>query len=205
MKHASEVGIRFGRLVCIAHGPHHVTPSGKTHRTLICRCDCGNEKRGFAASLRAGALKSCGCMPRGIVGHGASERKGLRRTAEYSSWAGMRSRCSDPKLQAYRHYGARGITVCDRWSSFEVFLADMGKCPPGHSIDRIDVNGNYEPANCRWADAHTQANNTRRSVRLVVDGVSRTVAEWARATGLGDKAIRGRLKRGWTPERAVRP
>lgn len=101
-------------------------------------------------------------------------------------------------------YG-RGIKVCDRWASFELFLADMGERPPGTSIDRLDVNGDYRQDNCRWATRREQSLNTTRSRRIAASGIEMTLSEWAEATGLTPNCIRSRIKRGWTPEQAVRP
>jgi homospermidine synthase len=115
----------------------------------------------------------------------------------------MRHRCNNMDAVGYQHYGGRGIKVCERWNSFEKFLADMGERPAGHSIDRIDVNGNYEPDNCRWATAEAQRNNTRRSIFLTHNGETKTVRQWADALGMPYGKLRSRIKRGWTTERAL--
>lgn len=101
-------------------------------------------------------------------GHG---RKGENRTRTYRVWSGMLSRCRNPNVPSFKYYGGRGIRVCDRWRSFECFLADMGECPPNMSIDRIDNDGNYEPSNCRWATSAEQHENRRtpRTVKLTPD------------------------------------
>jgi hypothetical protein len=112
----------------------------------------------------------------------------------------MRERCNNPNHANFSSYGGRGITVCDRWKSFENFLEDMGERPEGLSIDRIDVNGNYEPENCRWADAETQANNTQRSRKITYQGESMTIAQWERRTSL---PVGNRLYKGWTEEEAI--
>jgi hypothetical protein len=121
-------------------------------------------------------------------------------------WAKMRSRCNNPKCPGYINYGARGITVCDRWNhSFEAFLEDMGEPPKGYTLDRIDVNKGYSKENCRWADSKQQANNRRSNVLLTIDGVTHTATEWAEINGLNPKTVRERLRRGWTPEEALLP
>lgn len=121
------------------------------------------------------------------------------RRLEHNSWYSLRSRCRNPKDHAFHNYGGRGIKVCERWESFENFLADMGPRPsPKHSIDRIDVNGDYCPENCRWATRQEQNSNRRDCHYLTHNGETLTVYEWARRTGLSDGAIRYRMKQGWS-------
>jgi len=109
----------------------------------------------------------------------------------------MKTRCTNTKSEAFKNYGGRGIGVCPEWlRSYEAFVRDMGECPPGLTIDRIDVNGNYEPSNCRWATRAEQARNTRRSRRLTIDGVTYHIAELADMSGLEMSTIYYRLKQG---------
>lgn len=124
----------------------------------------------------------------------------FKPTPEIQAWNMMKQRCYNPKNPGYPDYGGRGITVCDRWlRSSRDFLADMGPRPsPTHSIDRKDNNGNYEPGNCRWATRMEQQNNRRFNHILTVDGVSKTVTEWARAKGLPRDVVLKRSKRGIT-------
>lgn len=124
---------------------------------------------------------------------------GFSNTRIYHIWENMKSRCLNPNDQAFSYYGGRGITVCDAWSeSFEAFRRDMGEPPSDkHSIDRIDNDGNYEPGNCRWATQREQMNNIRTNRRLTINGVTRTVSEWARAAGVPHRLIFQRLSRGW--------
>lgn len=133
---------------------------GARPRYLRCRCICGAEKDVRRDHLRNGASTSCGCAypPR-------NTQHGMNGTPTYRSWAAMKQRCSDdPTRHHYPYYAARGITVCERWrNSFENFLADMGERPEGMTLDRIDVNGHYQPGNCRWADMKTQRANRRDS------------------------------------------
>ena len=122
---------------------------------------------------------------------------------EYFSWRGMRHRCTNPNNAAWHNYGARGIRVCDRWANdFDAFLADMGPCPEGHSLDRIDVNGHYEPENCRWASWRTQSNNKRTSVKIEFNGKTQTIAEWASDLGIRLDTLWRRLQR-MEPELAL--
>lgn len=138
------------------------------------------------------------------VRHGGySKYRPTPSAGAFRSWLGMRSRCGHHYDKAFERYGGRGIKVCERWRVFENFLADMGPRPPGTSLDRIDVNGNYEPGNCRWATVFQQQRNTRRTRYLTVDGVKRSLAEWAEVTGISRITIQARLRHGWTEKEAV--
>lgn len=140
----------------------------------------------------------------GSYKHGHAVKKG-KRSAEYQAWQSMNNRCSNPKTEHFAKYGGRGITVCQRWrESFADFLADVGPRPDSsHSLDRKDVNGNYEPGNVQWATKKAQARNTRSNHQLVIDGVSRCLAEWGELSGNNGRKIYKRLQRGWEPRAAV--
>lgn len=133
-------------------------------------CDCGNEVILDGYRVFRGSPKSCGCLvKKRLTTHGHA---GHTRSPEYQSWSGMHNRCKNQTHINYHMYGARGITVCDRWKKFENFLEDMGARPSGMSLERIDSNGNYDPGNCRWATIGEQARNTRRMANSGIHGIS---------------------------------
>lgn len=195
---AIVIGHRFGRLV-IEAGPDD---RGRGHRFWVCRCECGREKRAREDHLRSGATRSCGCLRTTALAERSTTHGGTG-TTEYNIWRAMRARCERPEHERYADYGGRGITVCERWQDFAAFLSDMGQRPPGRSLDRKDVNGDYEPNNCRWA-TYTQQTRNKRSNRMIEhDGQTHCVAEWAEMTGIGESTIAWRLSRGWPAERAL--
>lgn len=134
----------------------------------------------------------------------AKERHGLNKTPEHQAWVSMRQRCNNPNKKEYIHYGGRGIVVCTRWSYFLNFLEDMGKRPSKkHSIDRIDVNGNYEPGNVRWATKQIQAENTTVAKFLSHADQNLTISEWERRCGFARGTISRRLASGWSVAEAI--
>lgn len=133
----------------------------------------------------------------------ANARHGLTRTTVHNVWCGMRDRCLNPNNKDYSRYGGRGIAVCKRWLIFENFLEDMGHPPAGHSIDRIDNDGNYEPENCRWATGKKQSRNRRSNVLVTAFGETKTVAEWSLTCGVERKTLQYRIRAGWDHEKAV--
>lgn len=157
-------GARFGRWTVL------VSVLSKKDRTCLCVCDCGNKRVVLVPNLASGASMSCGCL---IVD--THTKHGKSTTPEYRAWNAMRQRCSPAMM--HNNYAGRGITICDRWQSFEAFLADMGPRPAGTSIDRIDNDGNYEPGNCRWADSKTQARNRRTNRMVTISGETMTLIE----------------------------
>jgi len=131
---------------------------------------------------------------------------GLSKTIEYKTWKSMKYRCYGMNNKQYKDYGGRGIKVCDRWlNDFPAFLEDMGKRPSrSHSLDRINTNKDYSPDNCRWATHRMQANNTRRTNTIMVDGRKMTLMEIARRTRIHPETLRNRIKKGWDYENIIR-
>lgn len=169
-------GKRFGRLLAQA------ITSQYGRRAWLCLCDCGSATVATTSHLRSGAIQSCGCLRN----EKSTDRiikcnttHGGRNTRAYWVWRTMRARCENKRSPHYPGYGGRGIRVCDRWSSFEVFRADMGDPPKGLSIERIDNDGNYEPDNCRWASSKEQANNRRDNRWLQYGSETKTLTAWA--------------------------
>lgn len=187
---------RFGRLLVLRESVEH----GK----WLCLCDCGAECNVSTKNLRKGHTKSCGCLHKeGLVSR--LKRHGMAKSKIWTVWHSMVERCTKPYSTSFARYGGRGIQVCDRWLVFENFYQDMGEVPDGCSIDRIDVNGNYSPDNCRWADADTQRNNKRNSVIAEINGVALTLAQWSRKLGVPKPTLYNRVNvLGMSPSDAVR-
>jgi hypothetical protein len=189
-------GQRFGRWIVLSDAD----PDRRGNRRVLCRCDCGREKATAIGRLRNGTSKSCGCGNDHNRKHGYATGK----PAEYSTWRNMRVRCNLATNEHYPDYGGRGIKVCDRWADFLAFLQDMGPRPSSrHTIDRIDVNGNYEPGNCRWATPKEQCRNRRNNTRLTYASVTLTAVEWSEKLGGTRHVVAKRIQNGWSVERAV--
>ena len=199
---SSLVGQRFGRLQVISVLGYTLPPCGKREWRYQCECDCGNGKIATAQNLNKGDTRSCGCLAKE---HGSSLnlRHGHSHSPTYNSWSAMLARCHNHKHAAFNNYGGRGIIVCERWRLFDNFLSDMGKRPDGTTIDRIDVNGNYDLRNCRWATKEQQAQNTRRTLRVIYQGVEMGFAVAARKAGIKLPAAKSQLWRGWAVEKII--
>lgn len=183
MKNDLHVGGQFGRLTVV--GMARRLRSGAA--VFRCRCECGTEKPIKASHVIEGRTRSCGCVVTEML-EGRNTKHSLSKHKDYELWCGIVKRCENAKSTSYPNYGGRGITICARWrQSFAHFLADMGPRPSSqHSIDRLDVNGNYEPGNCRWATRAQQAQNTRRTK---LDGELAEGVRLLAATGLPKAAI----------------
>lgn len=197
------VGQRFNRLIVMARG---VGPD--THRSYwSCRCDCGAVTNVIGTNLTRGHTRSCGCFKadttkatKTIHGHCRNGRS----TREFTAWQDAKNRCTRPTGVMWNAYGGRGIRMCDAWlNDFQTFLRDLGPCPDGYEIERKDVNGHYEPGNVMWIPGRLQGRNQRTNRMLTFRGTTQCMAAWADELGLSYKALRSRIARGWTIERAM--
>lgn len=188
----------FGRLTVLSR----VSATGQSR--WFCRCECGKTTIAAGYDLREALTKSCGCG-RSESATTRNTTHGKTGTKEYRAWINMRNRCSRPNVSDYPRYGGAGIKVCSRWrDSFETFYSDLGPCPKGYSLDRINGAGNYEPSNCRWAPLALQANNKRRVKVATIKGVTKSISEWCKALGLPHRTVRARIyELGWVPEDAL--
>jgi hypothetical protein len=165
-----------------------------------CMCDCGATCLISLGSLRDGNTASCGCLQKERAAarlrtHGHSPGKRGSRT--YRIWCGMKTRCNNQEDHAYAAYGAKGVTVCERWHLFENFLADMGEAPVGLTLERRDNDRGYGPENCCWATHTQQARNRTNNLNITVEGVTRCAAEWSRLLGGADALVHRRIADGW--------
>ena len=148
-------GKKFGSLTGISR----VGTTAHRKPIWLFQCDCGNKKEIVGEAVRSGLCKSCGCHSAN-VSKASLTTHGMTGTREHRAWKGAKTRCYNKAYCSYHRYGGRGITMCEKWkNSFEEFFEDMGECPEGKSLDRIDNDGNYEPGNCRWATKSEQALN----------------------------------------------
>lgn len=172
-----------------------------------CRCSCGGERVTCTATLRRGEAKSCGCLRReNMVALGRSRRTHGSDHPLLHLFHGMHARCKNKRHKAYPSYGGRGIRVCERWSSFENFLADMGERPPGTMIERMDNDGPYSPDNCRWATRVEQMNNKTDNTWLTLpDGRRLTMAQASREFGLSSGVLHLRMKKTSDVTEILRP
>lgn len=200
VKDLHRVGEQHGSRTILGGSFPVCTKSGNSARYVVVKCSCGNAD----IVLLENALRSRSCK----VCHGRRLNRdhctthGGKRLPEYAVWQRMKRRCYYPRDDSFSFYGRRGVRVCDRWkNSFANFLSDMGPRPTqNHSIDRVDVDGDYSPENCRWATTKEQSRNTRRNKIITV---SMCVTDWANLVGISRETISARLKAGWEPRDAL--
>lgn len=197
-------GQKIGRLTVIERDVDRVAPNGRRRTAWICQCECGKiiSVRGESLSKTNHQTQSCGCLSSDLSRE-SHTRHGKSKSKLYAVWNGIKARCYNPNNTAYKNYGARGISVCDEWrehyEEFEAWALSSGYSS-GLSIDRIDVNGNYSPDNCRWADASLQASN-RRSNRIIrYNGEEHTLTQWAQILNLPPKTLFSRVYAGHSIE-----
>ena len=192
-KIVDHTGKIFGKLIAIER-----IPSKGSKTKYLCQCDCGNEKIVSSSNLVTGHSTSCGCS---VTKHGFARKERL-----YNIWIGMKQRCRDSNSKDFIKYGGRGIKVNPIWESdylsFRSWAIENGY-NNSLSIDRIDVDGNYEPDNCRWVDEIQQQNNKSDNHFITYKGHVHTIAEWARILNISSNTLKTRLSRGWTIERIM--
>lgn len=191
------IGSKFGKLTVI-----EVVSSGEQGRIVKCECSCGKQTSSRLNALRSGHKKSCGCWRTEIV-----TVHGMYSESEYGNWSAMIRRCiySEPGDGSnFDYYKAKGVKVCERWRSFENFMVDMGPKPSIlHTLDRIEVNKDYEPGNCRWATRMEQANNRSNNVFFTIEGEKKTLKEWSRIYSVNYNTLWSRIDRGIAIEAAL--
>ena len=195
------VGMRFENLEVLHRAEDYVKPNGRKILMWQCRCDCGNIVTVSGESLKYGNTKSCGCKRRNnFRTHGKSN------TRLYEIWTDMKQRCLNPNQKTYKYYGGRGITICEEWLDDFMNFYDWAM-ENGYqdklTIDRIDVNGKYEPNNCRWVTMETQLRNTRRNHFIEINGERHTIAEWARIYEINPQTINSRIRKGLSEQNAI--
>lgn len=197
------VGRKFGKLLVIKR----VENNKHNQAMWECLCECGNRSFASSASLVSGNTKSCGCLRKEIT-QKRSQTHGKRESRLYTIWAGIKNRCYCKTASNYKYYGGRGITVCDEWlHDFQAFYdwAMANGYDDSLTIDRIDVNGNYEPSNCRWITQKAQMNNYSRNRLITYNGKTQTMSQWADELGIKYDTLESRLNRlKWSIERAMK-
>lgn len=185
-------GQAFGQWTVLKLAPRGAWKHGEKY--WVVKCSCGLQKAVSSSTLRRGKSTQCkNC--RGRV-HGHCRR--LQKSKEYISWRSMKQRCYDINYKRYDDYGGRGIGVCDRWKdSFENFLADMGLCPDGLTLERKENGQSYEPSNCIWATRQEQSENKRNNIYIRWSGAVGTAAQWSRKLGIHKTTIAKRAQSGW--------
>lgn len=208
IKSKNLTGQRFGRITVIERANDYISPKGCHRPMWLCRCDCGNEVVIDPSKLKSEHTQSCGCL-KNEKARERLKKHGMSHTKTHQEWIGIRQRCLNPNCKDYKDYGARGITMCDRWrDSFEAFYEDVSKLKhfeeKEYTLNRIDNDGNYEPNNVEWASAITQQNNKRSNRLITYEGKTQTVAQWAREMNMSYSKLINRIYLGWSIEKALK-
>jgi len=193
LKEHDIVGKIYGQLTVLS-----IVRRDNRHIYVMCSCSCGVQKVVRFDSIKSGSTVSCNCRKGKGISHGMS------KTQTYEAWHSMNQRCKNPNLKAYKNYGERGITVCDRWFKFENFLEDMGVRPEGLSLERINNEEGYNPQNCKWATTAEQNRNKRDNVFLTFQGETKIQSVWAAEKNMSLQVLWNRLYvRNWSVDKAL--
>ena len=197
-------GNKYGRLTVLRFS--HMNKRGSS--VWECLCDCGNRAFVEGSNMVFGKTRSCGCLHKEAAKTAAKSciKHGMCKTRLHRIWLHIKERCSNPNCKAYPDYGGRGISVCESWErDFKSFYdwAIANGYEERLTIERINVNGNYEPSNCKWATMEQQANNKRSSAFITFNGETHTMSEWANITGIKYSTIRSRRRLGYSPEQIL--
>lgn len=199
MKSIDITGKKFGHLTAVRFDHVHTKPSGQKAHYWLFKCDCGKETITLKNSVKNGMIISCGCKKYPV-------KHGMYNTRIYSVWECIKDRCLNKNNKNYKHYGLRGISICDDWSndfmSFYNWSIKNGY-KDNLTIDRIDFNGNYCPENCRWITQKEQNRNTRKNHMVSYMGKTMCISEWAEKLGIKVSTLFGRFKRGWDIEKSL--
>ena len=205
--YSTLLGTKSGKLVAISMFQKR-TSRGQMVDCFKCKCECGGEATPTAANFASGNSSSCGCKAKAAAVSRAlaMAKHNMSHTPEHRAWSGMIERCFNWKNKDFKNWGGRGITVCDEWrKDFLRFYQYIGPRPAvGYSVDRINVDGNYEPGNVKWSTSREQQRNRRNNRLLTINGDTATFKEWCDRHGLKDDCVRRRIKSyGWSIEKAL--
>lgn len=188
-------GQKFGRLTVVERAEDYVTKNGKKYTQWLCKCECGNIKIISTSRLKDGTTKSCGCLSKEL-----KTKHNLCYTRIYEIFCGIKKRCFNKKDKSYKIYGDRGIKVCDEWLDKENGFMNFYNWAINNgynddlTIDRIDVNGNYEPSNCRWVSKKEQANNRRTNHYITYNNKTQNLKQWCDELNLNYKTTYNKIK-----------
>lgn len=199
-------GDKVGRLTIVCQTSYKGN-SKKARKTWVVRCDCGAVKEVLDQSLRSNMTVSCGCLAKEFTSLRLKNRKeNNKQTKAYMAWRDMLQRVRNKNNPAYRHYGGRGLTVCEEWLSFDSFHSDMGEPPSSkHTLEREDNDKGYSPENCAWKLMKDQARNKRTNRLVEINGVVKCAGQWIEEEGINESLFRSRLRRGVTGKDLLLP
>lgn len=195
-------GKKFGKWTVIGKAPNHITCGGYPVSMWDCVCECGTRRAVRGNDLRLGKSVSCGCS---LAENPTAKKHGAAGSHLYKVYYGMKARCYNPNNKNYKHYGGRGIEICEEWQSFEAFAewADKSGYAEGLTIERKDVNEGYCPQNCCWITQREQTRNKRNTVYITAQGETKTLLEWAEQLNVPASMLKARQARGWTEEEII--